>query len=621
MLRPALWPRAAATLARTYGARGIVLRAEHELRRAANSFRSAPRHEVTLSPQRGLHPFGVDAAALHAATDSAVAIERAERVLAGEFLAFGSQWRLLPVDPRRWHSLGEGPAFPSDVPWWKVSHSIATGVDIKDVWEPARFAWVYDLVRAYLLTRDDRYAAGFNRIFGEWLESSPPFRGVHWSCGQETTIRAVALLYAEANFAGAPSSSREAMGRVAAVLAASGERVADAIGQAVSQRNNHAISEAAGLLTLGTRFRGSHPEAARWAREGRRLLERLILEQFAEDGWYIQHSFTYLRLALDQCIIAQRVLRSSHASLSPAAIRRLRAAIDLLFAVMDPETGTVPNHGPNDGALVHPIALAAYRDFRPVITAACSSFGHPLPRDIAPSAEPLVWLGLPAPERGEPLHDGVRRGSSGWAAARVGGGAASVFIRAGSYASRPTNLDPLHLDVRFGSREVVVDPGTFSYNSPPPWSNALAAGAVHNGPIVDDEEPGIRGPRFLWYVWPSARVVSAAMEGAEAVIVAEIPDRVRRTVRAMADRVTVHDELLAPGTHRVRIRWLLHPDADPASVRVEGGSRVIEAREGEPPGWFSPTYGERVPSRYVEVERDASPGTRIVTEIVTGDAA
>lgn len=598
--------------------RGVRLRSVHELRRALGAFRSAPRYDVTLSPQRALHPFAVDAQALAAATDRAQAIERAERVVGGEFLAFGSRWRALPATADGWHGTEELPAFPPDVPWWKISHSSARGVDVKDVWEPARFGWVYDLVRAFVITRDDRYAATFHRIFAEWLESSPPFRGVHWSCGQETAIRAIALLYAEANLASAPSSDSEALGRIASVLAASGERIADAIGQAISQRNNHAISEAMGMLVLGIRFRGSHPEAARWARGGRRLLERLILEQFAEDGWYIQHSFTYLRLALDQCVIAQRMLRSSRSSLSDAALARLRSAVDLLLAVVDPETVIVPNHGSNDGALVHPIALAPYRDFRPVITAACASFAHPLPRDVAPNAETLAWLDLPAPKRGDPLHDGVTTGSSGWAAARLGGGAVSVFVRAGSYTSRPGQIDPLQLDVRFGSREVVTDAGTFSYNAPPPWRNALASGAVHNGPILDDEEPGIRGPRFLWYVWPSARIVSANMEGDEAVIVAEIPDRVRRTVRVMADRVVVRDEVLASGIHRVRIRWLLHPDADPASVRVEGESQVVEAREGEPAGWFSPTYGERVASTYVEVEREVGAGSVVVTEIVRG---
>jgi hypothetical protein len=192
----------------------------------------------------------------------------------------------------------------------------------------------------------------------------------------------------------------------------------------------------------------------------------------------------------------------------------------------------------------------------------------------------------------------------------------SVFVRAGNYTSRPGQIDPLHVDVRFGSREIITDAGSFSYNAPPPWRNALASGAVHNGPMLDGEEPGIRGPRFLWYVWPSAHIVRAEMEDGEAVIVAEIPDRVRRTVRVAADRVLVRDVVLATGAQRVRVRWLLHPDADPALVRVEGGSRVVEALDGAPEGWFSPTYGVRVASRYVDVNRDVGERRDVVTEIV-----
>lgn len=70
----------------------------------------------------------------------------------------------------------------------------------------------------------------------------------------------------------------------------------------------------------------------------------------------------------------------------------------------------------------------------------------------------------------------------------------------------------------------------------------------------------------------------------------------------------------------MRIRWLLHPDADPALVRVQGGSRALEASEEAPAGWFSPTYGVRLASRYVEAERDVKDGEALVTEILRPEA-
>lgn len=609
------WPGILWTVGRTYGARGALLRGSHELRRAAGRFRHIPRHRVVRDPAPALTVLCPGRQQLERATDVEAAVRRADRVVAGEFQAFRHEWRSLD------HSgtlpqAGVPPFHDADsqLPWWRVTH-LAPGRDIKDAWEPARFGWAYDLVRAFVLTGDRRYPAAFADILARWITRNPPFYGVNWSCGQETAIRAVALLVARAAFGAEQALEPAALRRIDQLLGQSGERIADAIGYAVSQRNNHALSEAVGLIAVGAHLHGVHPHASHWLRTGVAVLERAIRGQFARDGWYIQHSFSYTRLALEQCIVAERAMHCRGLQLSAEATARLRAATELLLAVVNPATGALPNHGANDGAFVLPITLASYRDFRPVLTAASASFGVPYPADMALDAEVLAWLDVPPPERGAPAADGVRHGSSGWTAARLDG--ASVFLRAPSYTSRPSHLDALHADVSFGAQEVVVDPGTFSYNAPAPWNNTLTAAAVHNGPVLDDAEPGLRGPRFLWYRWPDARLIAAASQGGTAAIVAEMPGRVRREVRVARDLVRVEDTVLASDARRMRVRWLLHPGADSSQLRVvEGGARVLEAREGAVPGWFSPHYGERIPSRYIEAERDAVPGARIVTEIV-----
>lgn len=612
MLSPLQWPRAAWTLYRTFGPRGVSLRAGHEVKRALGWFRDSPRYRL-LDGVPLDHTFAIMQEGLAAATDHEAALARAERVAAGDHQAYRWTWRRLPRAPEEWR------VYPStrrvveaNQPWWQVPHLDAAAGDIKDLWEPARFAWAYDLIRGYLLTGEDRFAAVFHEHLASWFESSPPFKGPHWLCGQETAIRAVALLYAEANLAGAPSSTPQAMRRIHEVLAASGERIRDAIGYAVSQRNNHAISEAVGLVALGVRLRRSHPEAASWLESGHRLLERLIREQFAEDGWYIQHSFTYLRLALDQCVIAERALRSVGKGLSSGAVARLKSAVELLLTVIEPHSGIVPNHGPNDGAFVHPITLANFRDFRPVITAACATWKFHLPADVAADVEVLAWLGQESVPEGPPLEGGVRTGSSGWAFARVG--ETAVFLRAGSYTSRPGHIDPLQLDVRFGGREVVVDPGSYAYNAPPPWRNGLAGASVHNAPIVDGREPGVRGPRFLWYLWPEARFTKIHPIDNGFELVAEIRGEVRRRVRVCPDEVVVEDEVLRPDAREAVTRWLLHPDADSAQLEVRGG-KMEHAAEGSVVGWFSPCYGVRWRSRSVLARWDPSSTPRLRTVI------
>lgn len=609
MLPVERWPQAVRTVARTYGARGATLRALHEARKATGRFRPSPRFPVPDAPMPGVHPFHVDGDRLRSATDLPAAIGRADRVADGFHHAYRWTWKPLPSTPQEWRTHpGTGHSF-GDASWWTVPHLGSAG-DIKDVWEPGRFGWVYDLVRGWLVTGDTRYVDAFHRRFDSWRASSPPFRGPHWGCGQETAIRAAALLYAEANLPPVEG--------IAQTLAASGERIADAIGYAVSQHNNHSLSEAAGLVCLGVRFRGAHPEAERWLRSGRRWLARLIPEQFAPDGWYVQHSFTYLRLALDQCVVAERALRSAGLALPDDAVTRLKAGVALLLAVMEGETGTVPNHGANDGAFVHPVTTAGFRDFRPALTAACATWRIPLPDDVPADPEALAWLGLDAPPSAPARGDGVWSGTSGWAAARVG--KARVFLRAGRYTSRPSHMDPLHLDVSFGGREVVVDAGTFAYNAPPPWKNGLTGARVHNGPVLDGREPGVRGPRFLWYIWPEADMLSAEFHGETATLVAKVPGRIRRTVRVTAGEVTVEDRIHPGAAREATVGWLLHPDAPAGAVRVDGPGEVIEAVEGDTAGWYSPAYGERIASRRVRVRRPAAGGAVIKTFIVPDDS-
>lgn len=583
------------TVWRTFGGRGLRRRAVHEVRRAAGAFRRTPAAADPPAPTRGrsASQSAYRPAASFAGLPDAVRariLDRGARVLAGEYQGFGAHWRPLPAGADGWASTPGGVRFP-DGPWWSVPH-LPAGADIKDVWEPARFGWVYDLARAHWLSPDPAFAAAFYARVGEWAAACPPFAGVHWSCGQEVAIRALAILHGEAVL-DAPSAAAAAA--VARVLAWSGERVADAVGYGLSQRNNHGISESAGLVHLGLRLAGVHPSAARWLSLGRRLLDEQIADQFSADGWYAQHSFVYMRVALSQALAAERALRRAGHSLAPASLARLGAGARLLAAVADADTGAVPNVGANDGSQVLPLASAEYGDFRPVLTLAAVVLGLSLPAELRPDPEVLAWVGVDPPPAAPARTDGVLVGpDAGWVVARRAG--VRLFLRAGEFRHRPSHMDLMHVCVACDGREVVVDAGTFAYNAPPPWRNGLASAAVHNAPVLDGAEPAQRGPRFLWKAWPTARLVAAEQTDDGVLIVAEVPGRVRRRVTLGPHVLAVEDEVLDPAVQRVTATWLLAPGAE-NRVRVDAPEvERVESRPDGTDGWYSPTYGVRVPA-------------------------
>src|SRR5512133_81721 len=441
-------PRAAL---QSYGITGLRLRAQYEMRRRLGLYQASPRMQhIDGDLPLGATPFDVDLDRVAAAVDRDAAIDRADRVADGWHSAYRSEWRRRPASADEWsvHPL-LGTRYPSQ-PWWELRRFLTldpTLGDVKDVWEPARFTWVFDLILGYAVSRDERYAEAFWSGVESFIDGNPPFRGIQWSCGQETSIRALSCLRGERAFSRAHVSTDARRARLRDLLAWSGERVSDAIEYAISQRNNHGISEAAGLIALGQRLSGLHPDANRWLHDGARWIEYLVMDQFAEDGWYVQHSLTYLRMALDQLIVAQRVMtQAGQRGLSSAAVARVRSAIALLVELHDPATGDVPNHGANDGSMPFPITTRAYRDFRPSITAAAATFDASLPQSFAASVEALAWLGVDTVRRhDDPPATRVVTGSSGWVSARCG--KTRVFARAGEYQSNPSHIDPGHVDI------------------------------------------------------------------------------------------------------------------------------------------------------------------------------
>ncbi|RPJ47878.1 MAG: hypothetical protein EHM21_07930, partial [Chloroflexi bacterium] len=93
---------------------------------------------------------------------------------------------------------------PADTRWhWThyESHPSSWGVeDIKFLWEPARFGWVFPLGRAYGLTGDEKYPAVFWRHFETFILANPPNRGPNWASAQEVALRLMALLFAARAF-------------------------------------------------------------------------------------------------------------------------------------------------------------------------------------------------------------------------------------------------------------------------------------------------------------------------------------------------------------------------------------------------------------------------------------
>lgn len=231
--------------------------------------------------------------------------------------------------------------------------------------ELSRFSVAFRLARSYALCGDERAPEIFWQLVKSWLAANPPNGGPHWISSQEVALRAMAWIFGMRAFAKSHATTPVRAERLIAALDAHARRIESTLAYAKAQNNNHLISEACGLFTVGLLF-PRLPRSPYWRSLGRRLLESTA-DQFFPDGGYIQHSINYHRLALQLYLWAMRLAEISGEPFPAKLYSRVDASLQLLSGLVDPGTGRAPNFGHNDGALFLAFHGCAFEDYRPLL--------------------------------------------------------------------------------------------------------------------------------------------------------------------------------------------------------------------------------------------------------------
>lgn len=534
--------------------------------------------------------------------------------------------------PPDWHANPfTGQQVPADLHWSRIGNY--SNGDIKVIWEPSRFGTAYILARAYWRTGDNTYAEMFWRMLEDWHAHNPPHLGPNWMCGQEASFRVMAWCFGLYALLDAPATSAERISSMAEMMAVSGERIAANLGYALSQRNNHGISEGLGLWTIGALF----PElsmAAEWREKGCEILESQGRELIYDDGAFSQHSANYHRLMLQDYLWVLRLGEIHGQPFSSELKARVGKAGTFLYQMQDKESGSTPYYGQNDGALILPLNNCDYKDFRPVLGAIHYFCNGTRLYENGPWDEDLLWLfgpnALHAPENA-PQRTDFEAPIGGNYTLRAQDGFAAM--RCATFKDRPSHADMLHVDVWWRGRNMALDAGTYSYSAPPPWDNSLAHTAFHNTVTVDGLDQMDRAGKFLWLPWLHSRL--RCHEQSESGDLAywegehngykrlREPAGHRRGVLRIGDGMwLILDALWSRGSHDYRLHWLF-PDmpyswdenvgrltlstpvgpyyAQTAALPTSGIGSLVRADKTSPRGWTAPYYGYREPALSVDL--------------------
>lgn len=492
-------------------------------------------------------------------------ITEADEIIMGKFRMFGGELVDIKLsgdwESAHWVNFEDG--------------KIKLAGDIKFIWEPARFGWAFILGRAYHLTQDNKYAETFWKYFETFSESNPVNIGPHWMNGQEVALRLMAFSWAYHIFEAAPASRPERSAALLQSIAEHAARIPITLVYARAQNNNHLVTESAALYTAGLMLKNKTWRALGW-----KWFNWALQHQISGYGEYIQHSVNYQRVMLQTTLWVNFIKQDVFPATSSQALSR---SAHWLFSLLDSATGSTPNLGSVDGALILPLSVCDFHDYRPTVQAAARAFLRTNLQSGIWDEMPL-WLNLPANQRvinsDDYLTDNIH-GKNSWA-----------YLRASTFKSRLAHMDQLHFDLWWRGLNITQDAGTYMYNAEAPWDNPLVTTRVHNTVTINGADQMTRAGRFLVLDWVNA--YSRNIIEAEENILSSVQAHYRghnhvkhqRTVIAYRDeRWKIHDEMTVYRNKEknFRLHWLL-PDYE---WEIENRDQGIEIRVKSPHGWIT----------------------------------
>lgn len=587
-------------------------------------------------------------------------LRTADAALEGRFRFFDREWETLTADPDWFHDPRTGRRAPQDAYAFDIDTRDAekTGT-VKYVWEPSRHHQLTVIAAAYFLTDDERYAEFAAAQLRSWMRENPFLSGVHWTSGIEIGIRLVSWVWVRRLLAGWSGIS-ELMDENQDFLRQlhHHQEYLSQLESHGSSANNHVIAEEAGQFAACCAF-PFFPESQSWRDKAATVLQREIQEQTFESGLNRELATSYHILVLELFLAAAVEGEVSGHPLGSAFWHRICDMTDALAAIVDMR-GHPPRQGDGDQGRG---LLLDDPDANPCMAllatgAAFFDVCEWWPQVMKPDLRTLLWrhlAGSPMPSGSRPSSRPNHFSDAGMAFLRDQAGTKDEiwcrvdhgphgFLSIAAHA----HADALSIELRCGGVEILVDPGTYTYQGEAEWRAYFRSTAAHNCLELEGENQSISSGPFLWLKSARSELISATgLDGGPEAVWCAAHDgymrltpnaRHERTVRLARStgRITIEDFVQSAGMHEGRLAFHLGPEVD---CYLDGGVAQLSWDTGtgrqratmrlpdtldwttvtgqsEPPmGWYSPCFGGKIPITTLIGAGTIAGGQRLKTEL------
>lgn len=445
-------------------------------------------------------------------------IAEADRILENQFLIYGALRVRLKSDRFLWRKDPlAGFLWPEKLTYTYFVKQKPHGIDIKNIWEIARFQFLAPLSYAYIFTNDERYVYFAIDKIKSWIEENPFLNGPHWTMPMESSIRLtnwcvhLPLLdifnYTDANF----------KNMIARSMLEHLIYIKENLEISLSKEGNHYLSNLVGLLLAQLLF-----PSLKWANECTAFAvgeyENQIDKQFSESGLYFEGSIAYHRLGSEMLLIGIALLKKNGEKLKPKLIERLRQVIyftEFYTNICDEN----PIIGDNDSGVFIRLfprqELSDHRYIKTLSGAILKNESKPINLNEFLSSVHFIPTEMPV------IKEDIERNSDDSSRLQVhefdgliiaSNKSEAIFFNTLHSSQRHSHNDKLSIYPVVGKNLFFLDRGSFSYSGFPDKRQQDRMSSSHNGPVVNNWEQSNIWKEDLYYINGEAKCFNSVIK-------------------------------------------------------------------------------------------------------------
>jgi len=394
--------------------------------------------------------------------------------------------------------------------------------DIKYIWELNRHLHLVTLAKTYYLTQNKIYKNEVIAQILNWIKENPYMRGVNWGSTLEVGIRLISWSWVW-----------KFLGEVDGNVKSQWLRVIfrhcyfiDKNFSRFSSANNHLIGEAAGLFIASTVW-PCWEESKAWQKKSFNILVEEMGRQNFADGVNKEQAIFYQQFVLDFFVLTGLLGEKNGVKFPEEYWNCLEQMLVLVASFMD-KNGNIPSFGDaDDGCAVRLSEDEKFNPFQSLLATGAVIFNRgdfkkkarefdeksfwllgfdgfenfcELPEKFFRSQNKFEYGGYYLLETNDDRADEIK-------AVFDCGPLGYLNIAAHGHA------DALSFTLSVSGIEIIIDPGTYVYNSQKEWRDYFKGTSAHNTIRIDRKNQSLSGGNFMWLKKARAKILRQEFNG------------------------------------------------------------------------------------------------------------